>query len=104
MPKKDKKIFIVETCSKPPMRNYPTNKYIFNHIHEIWSVDLAEFSEYKTSNNKRYRFIFIIIDNFSKYVWVKLRKKKNSQTIKQEFSYNLTQSKRSPFKLESDRG
>ena len=63
------KIFIDEIYSKPPRRNYPTNKIIYNHIDEIWSIDLADFSDYKTSNNKGYRYIFIIIDNFSKYLW-----------------------------------
>ena len=32
------------------------------------SFDLADFLDYKTSNNKGFRYIFIIIDNFSKYV------------------------------------
>ena len=52
------------------MRNYPTNKIVNNHIDEIWSIDLADLSDYKTSNNKGFRYIFIIIDNFSKYLWV----------------------------------
>ena len=105
MPKKDKiEIFIDEIYSKPPMRNYPTKKFTLNHIDEIWSVDLAEFSDYKTSNNKRYRFFFIIFDNLSKYVWATLLQKKNSLTIKQEFSKLLTQSKRSPLKWDSDTG
>ena len=30
------------------MRNYPTSKIIYNHIDEIWSIDLADFSGYKT--------------------------------------------------------
>ena len=36
-------------------KNYPTNKIINNHIDEISSVDLADFSDYKTSKNKGYR-------------------------------------------------
>ena len=44
-------------------------KILYNHIDEIWSIDLAVFSEYKKSNNKWFRYIFIIIDNFSKFVW-----------------------------------
>ena len=49
------KIFINEINSKPPMRNYPTSKIIFNYIDEIWSIDLADMIDYKTSNNKGYR-------------------------------------------------
>ena len=105
MPMRDlTKIFIDEIYSKPPLRNYPTNKVIYNHIDEIWSIDLADFSDYKLSNNKNYRYIFIIIDNFSKNLWAIPLKNKYSQTITNEFSNILTTSKRKPLKLESDRG
>ena len=68
MDKKDLiKIFIDEIYSKAPEKSYPTNKIVYNHIDEIWSFDLADFLDYKISNNKEYRFIFIIIDNFSKF-------------------------------------
>ena len=60
--------------------------------------------DYKIPNNKVYRFIFIIIDKFSKYTWGVPLKNKNSQTITQEFSNILTKSKRSLRKLGSERG
>ena len=105
MNKKDlTKIFIDEIYSKAPKRNYPTNKIDYNHIDEIWSIDLADMIDYKTSNNKGLRYIFVIIDNFSKYLWAILLKNKYSQTITNEFSNILTKSKRKPLKLELDRG
>ena len=97
------KIFVDEIYSKAPLRNYPTNKIVYNHIDEIWSIDLADMIDYKTSNNKGFRCIFIIIDNFSKYLWAIPLKNKYSQTITNEFS-NIITSKRKPLKLESDRG
>ena len=97
------KIFIDEIYSKPPKINYPTNKLIYNHIDEIWSIDLAELVDYKISNNKGFSYVFIEIDNFSKYLWCIPLKNKNSQTITNEFSNTLTTSKRRPLKLESDR-
>ena len=45
-----------------------------------------------------------MIDNFFYYLWAIPLKNKNSQTITKEFSNNLATSKRSPLKLESDRG
>ena len=57
--------FIDEIYSKPPKRTYETNKIIYNLMHEIWSIDSADFSDYKTLNNKDYRYIFIVIDNLS---------------------------------------
>ena len=34
-----------------------------------YQIDSAEMIHYKNSNNKSYRYIFIIIDNFSKCFW-----------------------------------
>ena len=98
------KIFIDEIYSKPPRKNYSTNKTIYNHIDEIWSIDLADMIDYKITNNKGFRYISIIVDNFSKYLWAIPLKNKYSQTITNEFSNILTTSKRKPLKLESDRG
>ena len=56
-------IFFGDINSKSPLRNYPTNKIVCYHIDEIWSSDLADFSDYKSSSNKRFRYIFVIIDN-----------------------------------------
>ena len=105
MVKKDLiKTFIDEIYIKAPKKNYPTNKIIYNHIDEIWSIDLADMIDYKTSNNKGYRFIFIVIDIFSKYLWAIPLKNKYSQAITNEFSNILSTSKRKPLKIESDRG
>ena len=98
------KIFIDEIYSTAPKKNYPTNKMIFNHVDEIWSIDLADMIDYKIPNNKGFRFIFIINDVFPKCLWAIPLKNKYSQTITEEFSKILTKSKRKPLKIESDRG
>ena len=70
MIKKDlTKIFLDEIYSKPPMRNYSTNKIVYTYVAELWSIDLADMIDYKSSNNKGYRYIFIMVDNFSKKLW-----------------------------------
>ena len=98
------KIFIDEIYSKLPKKNYSTNEITYTHIDEIWSVDLADFSDYKTSNNKGCRCIFIIKDKYSKHLWAIPLKNKYSQTITNEFSNILSKSQRKPLKLEWDRG
>ena len=97
------KIFVDEIYSEPPLRNYETNKILYNHIDEIWSIDLADMIDYKISNNKGFRYIFIIIDNYSKNLWAIPLKNKYSQTITNEVSNILTTSNRKPLKIESDR-
>ena len=105
MPKKGSiKMFFDEIYSKPPKKNYPSNKITYNHLDEIWSIDLADMIDYKTSNIKGNRYILVIIDNFSTFVWCIPLKNKHSQTITHEFSNIITTSKRRPLELESDRG
>ena len=58
----------------------------------------------KTSNNKGFRYIFVIVDNFSKYLWAIPLKNKYSQTVTNEFSNIITTSKRKPIEKKSDRG
>ena len=60
--------------------------------------------DYKISNNKGLRYMFIINVIFSKYIWTIPLKTKNSQTIANEFSVALTTSKRKPLKIDFDRG
>ena len=60
--------------------------------------------DFKISNTKSFRYIFIIIDNFSKFFCDIPLKNKYSQTITNEFANILRTSKRKPLKLESDRG
>ena len=47
------KKFIDEIYSSPPKKNYSTKKIVYNHVDEIWSIDLADMIDYKISNNKR---------------------------------------------------
>ena len=61
--------FINEIFSKPPNKNYETSKIIYNHIDEIWSIDLTDFSDCKISNDEGFSCLFVIIDNFSNNTW-----------------------------------
>ena len=61
-------IFIDEINSSPHKKKSETNRIIHIQIDETWSIDLINMINYKVSNKKGFRYIFIIIDNFSKYV------------------------------------
>ena len=58
------------------MRKHPSNKIVYNHIDEICSIDLADMVDYRTSNNKEFRYIFKTIDNSGKCLWAILLKSK----------------------------
>ena len=75
---------------------------MYNHIDEIWPIDLADLIDFKFSNNKGFKYIFIIFDNFSKFLWC-IPLEKYDETITKDFSKILSTSKRKPLKLQSDR-
>ena len=66
MTQKNIKIFINEIYSKPPERNYPTNKTDVYHNDDIWSLDILDLKDYGPENNRGYRYVLVITDNFSK--------------------------------------
>ena len=104
MSQKNIKIFINEIYSKPPKKNYVTNKTDVYHIDDIWSLDILDLKDYGPENNRGYRYVLVIIDNFSKFGWTIPLKNKNAQTIKDSFENILISSKRKPHLIESDRG
>ena len=105
MTQKNIKIFINEIYSKGPKRNYATNKTDVYHIDDTWSLDILDLKDYGPKNNRGYRYVLVIIDNFSKFGWTVPLKNKNAQTIKKDsFEKILISSKRKPNLIESDRG
>ena len=104
MTQKNIKIFINESYSKPPKRNYATNKTDVYFIDDIWSLDILDLKDYGPKNNRGYRYVLVTIDNFSKFGWTTPLKNKNAQTIKDSFENILISSKRSPDLIETDRG
>ena len=104
MTQKNIKIFINEIYSKPPKRNYATNKTDVYYIDDIWSLDILDLKDYGRENNRSYRYVLVTIDKFSKYGWTIPLKNKNAQTIKDSFENILISSERSPNLIETDRG
>ena len=104
MTQKNIETFMNEIYSKPPKKNYVTNKTDEYYIDDIWSLDILDLKDYGPENNRGYRYVLVIIDNFSKYGWTVPIKNKNAQTIKDSFENILLGSKRKPGLIESDRG
>ena len=104
MTQKNIKIFINEIYSKPPRKNFATNKTDVYHIDDIWSLDILDLKDYGPENNRGYRYVLVTIDNFSKFGWTVPLKNKNAQTIKDSFENILISSKRKPNLIETDHG
>ena len=104
MTQKNIKIFIHEIYSEPLKKYFITNKTDVYHIDDIWSLDILDLKDYGPENNRGYRYVLVVIDNFSKFGWTVPLKNKIAQTIKDSFENILISSKRSPNLIETDRG
>ena len=85
MTQKNIKIFINEIYSKGPKKNYATNKTNVYHIDDVWSLDILDLKDYGPENKRNYRYVLVVLDNFSKFGWTIPLKNKNAQTIKDSF-------------------
>ena len=99
MTQKNLKIFINEIYSKPPKKNCATNKTDVYYIDDIWSLDILDLKDYGPENNENYRYVLVVIDNFSKFGWTVPLKNKNAQTIKNSFENISLGSKRKQISL-----
>ena len=85
MTQKNIKIIINEIYSKPPKKYYPRNKTDVYHIDDTWSLDILDLKDYGPKNNRGYRYVLVVFDNFSKFGCTVPLKNKKAQTIKDSF-------------------
>ena len=104
MTQKNIKIFVNEIYSKGPKKNYATNKTDVYHIDDIWSLDMLDLKDYGLKNNRGYRYVLVIINNFSKFGWTIPLKNKKAEIIEDAFENILKSSKRKPNLIETDDG
>ena len=97
-------ILINQVYNKGPKKNYLTNKTDFYHIDDIGSLDTLDLKDYGTENNRNYRYVLVIIDNFSKYGWTVSLKNKNAQSITISSGNNLISSNIKQRLVETERG
>ena len=103
MTQKNIKRFINEIYSKPPKKYYPTNKTDVYYFDDTWFLDILDLKDYGPKNNRGYRYVLVVIDNFSKFGWTMPLKNKDAQTIKDSFENILIDSKKTNI-IESYRG
>ena len=61
------KVLIDEIYSKPPKKNYLTNKTDVYHFDDIWNLDNLDLKDYRPENKRGYRYVLVVIDKISKF-------------------------------------
>ena len=87
---------------KPSRRTFKRNKVYAPEIDSLWKADLA-FVQDVAKENDGVNYLLVVIDVFSKYVWVRPMKNKTAHSLLEAFDSILSEG-RKPEKLRTDKG
>lgn len=93
---------LVEELHKPARKNFKRRRTIIKGLDDLWQADLAQLDYYSNSNNK-FKYILVVIDCFSKFVWARPLKSKHGEEVVKQFE-SILKEKRHPKNLQTDQG
>jgi hypothetical protein len=88
---------------KPVRRRFPRNHVVSAGKDDLWMADLIDMVKF-ADWNQGFKYILLVIDTFSKYVWLQPLKHKTGEEVAQAFQKIFTSSNRSSTKLLTDKG
>ena len=90
------------TLNKPVIRKFPRNRVIVEGFDSQWDSDLADFVLLSTKNSA-FKYVLLMIDIFSRYVWVRPLKTKLAKEVVKAVDSILKEG-RQPKLLRTDGG
>lgn len=95
---------LIKELHKPSRKNFHRRRVIQKGLNETWQIDLIEMIPY-SQQNKGFKYILSVIDNFSKYAYAVAVKNKNASSIQNAMRNIIIKSKYgSPKNIHSDQG
>lgn len=94
---------IVNEIHKPARKKYLRRHIILKGIDDLWQVDLAELTRY-SRENKGYKYLLVVLDCFSKYLWIESLKDKSASSVHDALRKIFVKHKRIPKNLQTDAG
>ena len=99
----EKKKEIAKEIFSPVIKKFQRIQIQTHYKDECWSIDLIDRSSL-SKYNKNYKFLFTVIDNYTKYAWAIPLKDKSGKSTTTAFKSLIEKAKRKPDKIWSDRG
>jgi hypothetical protein len=91
------------TLHKGTTKRYKRRRYTLLGIDDLWQADLADVSNL-ARHNDGYKFWLVIIDAFSKFLWVVPIKNKLGSTVADALNQVMLNKNRKPRNLNTDSG
>lgn len=98
----EEKVQVIRELHRPARKNFPHRRTIIKGLDDTWQGDLAQL-DLLSKENENFKFILIVIDCFSKFVWARPLKTKSAIEVTSAFS-NILQGNRKPRNLQTDQG
>jgi len=93
----------VNELHRNAFKSFPRKHVKVFEIDDLWQIDLFEMIPY-SKYNSGYKYILLVIDCFSKYVFVRKLKSKNGVEVTNQMKSIFKDHKRSPKHIQSDFG
>ena len=90
------------SLQRPLRRKFKRNRVITKGIDDQWDADLMDMTKY-SKDNDGYSYILLVIDIFSKFLWMRPLKNKKGESVSRSFRDILTEGRR-PTRLRTDKG
>ena len=87
---------------KPVRRRFQRNHVISAGKDDLWMADLIDMVKFEEWNDG-YKYILLVIDTFSKYVWLRPLKIKTGEAVAEAFIDIFETTGRIPAKLMTDK-
>lgn len=91
------------TLHKKVVRKYRTRRYTLLGINDLWQLDLADMQGIARENDG-YKFWLVVIDTFSKFLWLRPMKNKTAKTVTETFEAILRENGTKPNNINTDKG
>lgn len=88
---------------KPVRYRFKRNRIVTTGLDYMWDVDLADVSNISEYNDGN-KYFLVLIDVFSRYLWLQPVKSKNARDIKGCFQEVFRETNRRPDRLRTDKG
>lgn len=96
------KKIIVSELYKPARKTFPRRSTVIKAVGDLWQIDLAELQSFAKSN-RGMRYILVVIDCCSKYLWTRPVKSKTAEEVTKAMASVLAEGQ-APRLVQSDRG
>lgn len=99
----DVKYKIINELHKPARKHFKRRRVITKGINDLIQADLVEMLPY-AKTNRNFRYILVVINVFSKFVWVEPVKRKTAKDVTSAMNKILSKMHIKPKNLQTDNG